>query len=164
MKVQASFVKDGRHSNRLFEVRPGDIVDAVLERTVRAHIVDHAFRSYNDAVSALLDSLHVVVQPVVCQDAAVSLDPYRLPEAAQVGRTGTKGLSAADENRRRHLAEPAARGSLRDRYLVRLHHVNVRYSLPISVRAVASSSGASARPLISNVIRFNWPVKANGGS
>src|SRR6266480_8140130 len=64
VKVQASFVEGGGHADGLSEVRAGDVVDAVLEGAVRAHIVNHAFRSDDDAVAALLNPLDMLIQAV----------------------------------------------------------------------------------------------------
>src|SRR5437667_10195969 len=84
VKVQASFVEGGGHADGLSEIRPGDVVDAVLEGAVRAHIVNHAFRSDDDAVAALLNPLDMLIQAVVRQHLTVSLDAAGLPQAAQV--------------------------------------------------------------------------------
>jgi hypothetical protein len=154
LKTAASWSRSG----------PATSLNAVLEGVVGAHVVNHAFRCDDDAVAALLDALEMLVQTVFGQDPAIPLDPDGLPEAAEVRGIGMQGLSAAREDGRRHLAAPATGRRVRHRYFVRLHHANAGYSLPISVRAVASRSDGAGRPLMSNVIRLSLPVKANGGS
>jgi hypothetical protein len=106
----------------LVEPRRRDVIHAVLQGAVGAHIVDHSLRSNYNPVAALLDALDVIAQRMLCQDLTLALDQLRLPETPQVRSIGMQRLRATGQDRRRHPRLPATLGSVCDGDVVRCEH------------------------------------------
>ena len=112
---------------RVFKVGFRHVVDAVLERAVRAHIVDHAARRDHDAVAALLDPLDMAVQRVVRHGGAVAFDPIRASTCPR--RSGAPAASGSVQPASTGggiVAVPAAVGRVRYGNLAREHRQAIR--------------------------------------
>jgi len=68
MELKAAVLEQCGNANLLIEVwRACYVIHAVLERAVRAHIMNYALRRKHDPISALLDTLDVLVERVARQ-------------------------------------------------------------------------------------------------
>src|SRR5262245_61350181 len=145
VQVEPPLAEYRRHANARLEVHLRDVVDSVLQRPVRAHVVDDSPRRNHDAIATLLDSLHAPVQRMIVEHDAVSLDVKRPPHSTQIRCALNDRFVALREHKRRHLAVPTALWRVRDRDPRCLHGANRTITtpsritpIPLARRSVAS--------------------------